>query len=428
MPRTEGLGAIDDERERFINRYRGIREASEQLCRPLATEDYVVQTIPEASPPKWHLAHVTWFFETFLLKAFVPHYRPFHPRFEFMFNSYYNSVGAQWPRSRRGELSRPTVEEVYAYRACVDEAIASLVGAATAADWTEVAWRLLLGMNHEQQHQELLLADLKQNLSLNPLYPAYREDLPAASGRQAPALSWLHFEPAEISVGYSGDGFSFDNERPQHRVLLEDFWLASRPVTNYEFLAFVEEGGYSEPSLWLSDGWSVLQARDWHAPLHWRLIDGQWFEYTLAGLLPLNGHEPVSHVSYFEADAYAAWAGKRLPSEEEWEQAAIGRDIDGNFRENGKLHPEPAEEGRRQPLQLFGDVWEWTRSPYGPYPGYRRGEGAFGEYNGKFMCNQMVVRGGSCVTPRDHFRASYRNFFYPHDRWQFLGIRLAEDA
>ncbi len=428
MPQSEGLRAPDNGRESLVEHYRGVRQSTVELCQPLVTEDYVVQTIPEASPPRWHLAHVTWFFETFLLKPFGTNYRPFHPLFEYLFNSYYNSVGAQWPRPRRGDLSRPTVEEVYAYRTYVDEAIVALLGSAKASEWSEITWRLQLGLNHEQQHQELLLTDVKQNLSLNPLHPAYSEALPEPSRRSAPALSWIGFEGGETRVGYSGGGFAYDNEKPRHRVLLEDFRLASRPITNGEFLAFVEEGGYSEPTLWLSDGWSAVQAHGWNAPLHWQRIDGEWLEYTLAGLRPLNPNEPVSHVSYFEADAYAAWAGKRLPTEQEWEHAASDRKTEGNFRERGRLHPEPAERGKDGLLQLFGDVWEWTRSAYSPYPGYRRGEGAFGEYNGKFMCNQMVVRGGSCATPQEHFRPTYRNFFYPHDRWQFLGIRLAEDA
>lgn len=431
MGTAERAPAGTDERDALAARYRCVRTESEQLCRPLVPEDYVIQTVTEASPAKWHLAHVSWFFETFLLLPFARNYRPFEPLFARLFNSYYDSVGAQWPRARRGQLSRPTVAEVYAYRAHIDEAMARLFAEAPAADWHEVAWRTRLGLNHEQQHQELLLTDLKQNLSLNPLLPAYRCDLPGPAGAAAPPLRWLDIPGGDVFIGDDGNsGFAFDNEGPRHRVWLADFRLASRTVTNAEFLAFIDAGGYREPTLWLSDGWATVQRERWSAPLHWQCHDGQWHEYTLAGLRPLDLEQPVTHVGLYEADAYARWAGRRLPTEAEWEHAAMvaaGEDEAANLRSTGRLQPTSATEGTGL-RQMIGDVWEWTASPYVPYPGYRRGEGAFGEYNGKFTCNQWVVRGGSCVTPDDHIRVGYRNFFYPHDRWQFLGIRLAEDA
>ncbi len=405
-------------------RYGQVRQESERLCRPLAIEDYVIQTTTEASPAKWHLAHTSWFFETFLLTPYLPDYRAFHPQFSRLFNSYYDSVGVQWPRTRRGELSRPTVAEVYQYRAHVDRAMGELL-----AHWpesAEAAQRFEIGLQHEQQHQELILTDLKCNLGLNPLAPAYDKLPEPPEGEPAP-LEWIAYDGGPVTIGMSGEGFAFDNERPAHTTWLQDFRLASRPVTNGEYRAFVEDGGYERPEWWLADGWSTLQRENWRAPLYWRYQDGQWFEFTLGGLHPLADNLPVCHVSYYEADAYARWAGRRLPTEQEWEAAAGSVAIVGNFRESGYLHPQPAPPGEL-PIQLFGDVWEWTASAYTAYPGYRREGGALGEYNGKFMCNQLVARGGSCVTPQEHIRVSYRNFFYPADRWQFLGIRLAEWA
>lgn len=423
-------GAVSDpfaSRAEALARYRRVRERSEALCRPLAVEDYVVQSMDDVSPPKWHLAHVTWFFETFVLKPADAGYRLFHPAYEYLFNSYYNAVGPQYPRPRRGLLSRPTVREVYAYRAQVDAAIARLVADAGREAWRRAAPLLLLGLHHEQQHQELFVYDLKHNFAVNPLKPAYRGDLPV-SNAEAPALEWIEFAGGVREIGHDGAGFAFDNEGPRHRLLLDDFRLASRPVTNGEFLAFIEEGGYGRPELWLADGWVTVLEEGWRAPLYWEERDGAWHVMTMGGLRPLNPHEPVSHVSYYEADAFARWAGKRLPLEAEWEAAAEPLAREGNFVERGYFHPTPAKEGEGGLKQMFGDVWEWTQSPYVPYPGYRPASGAVGEYNGKFMSNQVVLRGGSCATPEDHIRATYRNFFYPHQRWMVAGFRLAEAA
>jgi len=415
--------------------YRRVRRLSEHLCEPLEVEDYVLQTVVETSPPKWHLAHVSWFFETFLLKPFLAGYRPFHPRYDYLFNSYYEQTGAGfWPRPERGLLSRPTVAEVYAYRRHVDEAMTRLIADYDGKEWPVAAERIAIGLSHEQQHQELLVTDIKLNLAYNPLKPAYRADLPTETPREPTALTFTVIDGDIVEIGAAGDGFSYDNESPRHRVLLEDYRLADRLVSNAEWLAFVDDGGYRAPGLWLSDGWVQVQqggprGEGWQAPLYWQQVDGQWHEMTLAGPRPLNPAEPVCHVSYYEAEAFARWAGKRLPTEAEWEHAAAERPVAGNFVDDGRLHPAPARPvDHGGPLQqLFGDCWEWTGSAYLPYPGYRAVDGALGEYNGKFMSGQMVLRGGSCATSRDHVRASYRNFFYPHERWQFKGIRLAED-
>jgi len=406
--------------------FRAVRQDSENLCQPLQIEDYVIQTTPEASPAKWHLAHVTWFYETFILTVFSENYREFHPRFRYLFNSYYEQVGEFFPRPQRGLLSRPTVEEVYRYRAYVDEQMAQLIETASEENWINIADRLVIGLNHEQQHQELLLTDLKYNLAFNPLRPAYRDDLPTASRRSAPTLNWLDYSGGLESIGYQGDGFAYDNESPRHQVYVPPYRLASRLVTNGEYLAFIEADGYKRPELWLSDGWNTLHKMGWQAPSYWEKVDGQWWQMTLGGMRPLAAEDPVCHVSYYEADAFASWQEKRLPTEAEWELAARDLPVKGNLRDSGFLQPIVAD-GDSGLLQMVGDVWEWTQSPYTPYPGYRPQPGALGEYNGKFMCNQMVLRGGSCVTPNDHIRPTYRNFFYPNERWQFNGIRLAED-
>ncbi|MDQ3563549.1 MAG: ergothioneine biosynthesis protein EgtB [Pseudomonadota bacterium] len=415
-----------EEPQALAPRYVVVRRATEELCRPLATEDYGLQAMPDASPPKWHLAHTTWFFETFLLKPFLHAYPVFHPRFEYLFNSYYQTIGAQYPRPERGLLSRPTVAEVYRYRAHVDAAMARLLTEARPADFAEVARRTTLGCHHEQQHQELLLTDIKYNFSLNPLRPAYRADLPEAQRPGPVPLSWIDYQGGMHAVGHAGADFAFDNELPRHSVYLRPYALAARLITCGEYLAFITAGGYRRPDLWLADGWRTACERGWQAPLYWEQIDGRWWQFTLAGMRPVNENEPLCHVSFYEADAYARFLGKRLPSEQEWEVAAAALPIAGNLRDSGYLHPVPAAPGE-SPLQRFGDVWEWTQSAYAPYPGYRPPAGALGEYNGKFMVNQMVLRGGSCATPADHLRATYRNFFYPADRWQFSGIRLAED-
>ena len=426
QPPDQAVGGF---RAALVDDYRRVRALTERLCEPLVVEDYGLQTRVETSPPKWHLAHVSWFYETFLLKPFLPGYHVFHERFDHLFNSYYEQTEAgYWPRPERGLLSRPTVTEVYAYRRHVDEAMERLIGDGAGEHWPAFLERLAIGLNHEQQHQELLVTDIKFNFAYNPLCPAYRADLPVNDSSEPASLDYTDFDGGIVWIGANDEGFGYDNEYPRHRTLLEPYRLANRLVTNGEYRAFVDDGGYRNPALWLSDGWSRIRQDRWQAPLYWRYIDGAWHEMTLAGLRPLNPAEPVCHVSYFEADAFARWANRRLPTEAEWEHAATDRPVVGNFVDNGRLHPAPAVSRAEQPQQLFGDCWEWTASAYLPYPGYRAAAGALGEYNGKFMNGQMVLRGGSCATSRNHARASYRNFFYPHERWQFKGIRLAEDV
>ncbi len=411
-------------REEALEAYRAVRLESEHLCTPLETDDYMLQSIVQTSPPKWHLAHVSWFFDTFLLSEYQTDYEPFDPAFRYLFNSYYEQVGAFHPRPSRGMLSRPTVSDVYRYREWVDEQMRDLIDEVEAEHWTDIALRITIGLNHEQQHQELLLTDIKHNFSVNPLYPAYRDDLPQAEGSALP-MQWHEFESGLCCIGAEPLGFAYDNERPRHNVYLEPFRLANRLVSNGEYLAFIEDQGYERPELWLSDGWATVKKEQWRAPLYWMKEENEWRLFTLGGVRPLNPHEPVCHLSFYEADAYARWAGHRLPTEQEWEIAAAHQPIEGNLRDRGLLHPAAASGDGLQ--QLFGDVWEWSASPYVGYPGYRAPAGALGEYNGKFMSNQMVLRGGSCVTPANHIRATYRNFFYPNERWQFSGLRLAED-
>jgi len=409
-------------------RYRAIRGVTEGLCQPLEIEDYVIQSMPDASPVKWHLAHTTWFFETFVLAAHLPGYRPFHPEFGSLFNSYYNAVGPRWPRPQRGLLSRPTVAEVYRYRAYVDEHVGRLFQPPPAGALEGVTATVLLGLHHEQQHQELLVTDLKHAWSVNPLHPVYLEAIPETG--HSPPCSWLSFPEGVVWNGHEGGGFAFDNESPRHRVFLQRYQLATRLVTNAEYLAFLADGGYDRPELWLSDGWAARQARDWTAPLYWEQQEGEWAVVTLAGLQPLDPAAPVCHVSYYEADAFARWAGGRLPTEAEWETAAAPFAVAGHFLDGGRFQPAacPAVEDRGPLYQLYGDVWQWTASPYLGYPGYQPPTGALGEYNGKFMCNQFVLRGASCATPRSHARLTYRNFFPPDARWQFTGIRLAKEC
>ena len=400
-------------------RYDDVRQRSLTICEPLAVEDHGVQPIVEASPPKWHLAHTTWFFETFLLKPYVPDYRPFHADFEYLFNSYYDGIGQQFPRRERGRLSRPTVSAVLDYRDHVDAAMRGLFGRGDA----DIADRITLGLHHEEQHQELLVTDIKANLGLNPLKPAY-VDGHGTLGGASQDLAFTEYDGGIAQIGAPvGDGFRFDNECPRHRVWIDGFALGNRLVTNREFAEFIADGGYGEPSLWLADGWRWRSERTVGAPMYWRRVDGCWFEYRLDGEHPLAPNAPVTHVSHYEADAYARWAGARLPTEAEWEAAAATQPVDGNFADTHAMHPKPVASGSM--AQLFGDCWEWTSSAYGPYPGFEPLRGALGEYNGKFMSGQMVLRGGSCATPPGHVRASYRNFFYPPDRWQFTGIRLA---
>jgi ergothioneine biosynthesis protein EgtB len=409
----------------LASRFRAIRAATIALAAPLSAEDCTIQSMPDASPVKWHLAHTSWFFETFVLEPYLPGYRPFDAAFRVLFNSYYNAVGAKHPRAERGLLSRPSLADIHAYRAHVDQAVENLL--ARSASEPRSHDLLELGCQHEQQHQELILTDILHLLSRNPLKPAYARAGGAEECAPAPPAQWIAFAGGVVEIGHGGAGFAFDNETPRHRQYLDAFALASRLVTNAEYAAFVADGGYRRPELWLSDGWDWLHANRIAAPLYWE-DDGGWQAFTLHGMLPLEGDAPVCHVSLFEADAYAHWAGARLPTEAEWEIAAAGVPVSGHLVESGALRPRPAVRSDQALAQLFGDVWEWTQSAYAPYPGYHPAAGAIGEYNGKFMCNQYVLRGGSCATPRAHVRASYRNFFPASARWQFSGFRLARDA
>jgi len=411
--------------------FKAVRAESETICEPLEVEDYGIQTMPDVSPPKWHLAHTSWFFETFILKPFATNFKTFDPLFAHLFNSYYEQAGTFHPRPERGLLSRPTVEEVYAYRHYIDQCMLDLLSDEQHPEQTEILRRTEIGLNHEQQHQELMLTDIKHIFAYNPLKPTYKE-LPIAAKARAAEMRW-HEQPAGIyEIGHeidkAGDGFTYDNEFPRHKAYLEPFRIASRLTTNREFLEFSEAGGYKNPALWLSDGWKAVQTQNWSAPLYWENINNNWHEMTLAGLRPLDLDAPVSHVSLYEATAYANWRQARLPTEMEWEVIANDLNIEGNFRDQGYLQPISSNKPSSNTglSQFYGDVWEWTQSSYTPYPGYRAAEGALGEYNGKFMSSQMVLRGGSCFTPQNHIRASYRNFFYPGDRWQVSGIRLAE--
>ena len=408
----------------ICNQYESVRKQSVRICQPLEVEDYLVQPMPDASPPKWHLAHVTWFFETFVLKPFLPGYQPFSIAYEVIFNSYYNGVGEQHPRAKRGLLSRPTVADIFDYRAYVDRHMESLLVGKISP---EVSFRTTLGLHHEQQHQELLFTDLKYNLGHNPLSPMYQKGQPVPDV-QPQTLNFQEFSGGIYQIGVNaGDGFAFDNESPCHDVLIRDFCLSNRLVTNAEFIEFMEDGGYQRPELWLADAWALQRSEEKHyAPLYWQQRKNEYFVYTLAGLAPVNPLEPVCHVSGYEADAFARWKGARLPTEMEWEVAANSQEQTGVFVEDGFFHPLAAYTGELS--GMFGNLWEWTQSSYSPYPGFKSFQGQLGEYNGKFMANQLVLRGGSCVTPRSHIRPSYRNFFYPADRWQFTGIRLANDV
>ena len=397
----------------------------------LTAEDQMVQSMPDASPTKWHLAHTTWFFETFLLKPHLPGYRLFHENFTYLFNSYYKQVGSHPNRAFRGLFSRPSLEEVHAYRKYVDRHMARLME----NSGEDVAKLVMLGLNHEQQHEELIVTDMKHALWSNPLRPPWKDNQPNAEA-SVPPLAWVDFDEGLYSIGYEGDEFSFDNETPRHQVFLNRYSLATRLITNGDYLEFMRDDGYSRPELWLSDGWDTLCAQRWNAPLYWEEREGQWNVFTVNGVQRVVMSEPVCHVSYYEADAFARWAGARLPLESEWEVAAAASKIEGNLLESGKLHRQPLAElasdspvtrsSDRRIRQLFGDVWEWTSSPYTAYPGFAPAAGPLGEYNGKFMSGQMVLRGGSCATPQSHIRATYRNFFPPHARWQFMGIRLAK--
>lgn len=478
----------------FVERFQAVRDRTAWICEPLETEDYVIQTMPDVSPAKWHLGHTTWFFERFILQELQADYRPVNDAFYYLFNSYYNAAGPQHCRPSRGLLSRPTVDAVYEYRQLVEGRMAAFIQQheSELQPGRPLRERLILGLNHEQQHQELMLTDVKHVFSSNPLLPAYRSEpceqsepgrpgpgldgSESGSGRAgSPRAQWVRFEGGLIEAGIAADdtAFHYDSETPRHRVFLKPYALASRPVTSGEFLTFIQDDGYARPELWLSAGWATLQQQGWRHPIYWFRDEhdptrptargtGQWMQYTLGGPRLIDPTEPVCHLSYFEADAFARWAGARLPTEVEWEHAAADVPVEGNFVDSGLLHPQTVSEPGRprhglpglydhrghehdgsgrsrlahpngatpaDSLQsMFGDIWEWTASQYTPYPGFRPLPGALGEYNGKFMCNQFVLRGGSCATSRDHTRATYRNFFAPDARWQFTGLRLAKDA
>ena len=412
--------------ESLYARYRDVRDFSKLLTRDLEAEDCVVQSMPDVSPTKWHLAHTTWFFETFVLKKFVAGYTPAIPEYAFLFNSYYNAAGTMHRRDLRGLISRPTVAESFRYRENVDRHIEGLIGSASDDLLQDLEPIITLGIHHEQQHQELLVTDIKHVFAQNPLHPVFRKRT-EKNAQSTPQMSFIYFDEAIADVGYHGNGFSYDNEGPQHRVLVPNFSLGSRLVTCGEYQRFIDAGGYQRPEFWLSLGWMTLNEQRWEAPLYWEKRDGTWWHFTLSGFRPIDENEPVTHVSYFEADAFANFAGARLPTEFEWERVAQDETIEGNFVESERFHPAPATKAKGL-TQMFGDVWEWTRSAYSPYPGYRAVPGALGEYNGKFMCNQYVLRGGSCATSQSHIRATYRNFFQPEKRWQFTGIRLARDG
>ena len=413
----------------LLDQYRTVRAFSEKICEPLVPEDYVVQSMPDVSPAKWHLAHTSWFYETFLLKPHLAGYTSIHPQYDFLFNSYYNAVGERHCRVKRGVVSRPTVDETYAYRAYVDKYMETLLCEADDAKIGELEPLLTLGLHHEQQHQELMVTDLKYNFFENPLCPVYRPRRDVSVGA-VPETEWIAFGEGVKEIGWEGDGFAFDNETPRHKEYVPAFALGSRLVTNGEYVKFIEDGGYKKPEFWLSEGWGTVQKMGWASPLCWWNQRGTWKEFTLAGMELLDLTAPVCHVSLFEADAYARWAGARLATEAEWEVASETVPLCGNFADSGRFHPAPLDPNEAEPgrlHQMFGDVWEWTRSQYTPYPGYAPPPGALGEYNGKFMCNQFVLRGGSCATSHSHMRATYRNFFPPDARWQFMGIRLAKD-
>lgn len=416
-------------REDLLQFYTSVRGFSEQLAEPLEPEDMVIQTIADVSPTKWHLAHTSWFFETFVLKEAIDGYENPVKEYPYLFNSYYQAAGPMHCRARRGLISRPTVAQVFDYRKQVDKRLIDFLTNASDEDLERWGPLVETGLHHERQHQELMLMDIKHVFGENPLRPVYSETAATGVEPEPGRIRWKHFEGGLYEIGHEGEAFHYDNESPRHKTYLVAYDLANRLVTAGEYLEFIEDGGYERPEFWHSLGWMRIQEEGWHAPLYWEQAGGHWQVFTLGGLRPLDLSTPVCHVSFFEAAAYARWAGARLPEEAEWEVAAREQPIEGNFVENRHLHPRAPQGSDQEPLrQLYGDVWEWTRSSYAPYPGYEAAFGALGEYNGKFMCNQYVLRGGCCASAQDHLRATYRNFFQPDKRWPFSGIRLAKDA
>ncbi|MBU1100098.1 MAG: ergothioneine biosynthesis protein EgtB [Bacteroidetes bacterium] len=415
-------------KEELSNKYLSVRSLTESLCEPLEIEDYVVQSMPDASPIRWHIAHTSWFFETFILKEVLPNYKPLNEIYPFLFNSYYVQAGERFARPDRGLLTRPTVKEVMEYRHYIDRHMLGLIEKTTEEQLEQLTVTFNIGLNHEQQHQELMLTDLKHMFSRNPLYPVYREQ-PLYTPIKPADIHWVEFEESTKEIGSNGSEFFYDNEIPRHKALTLPFAIADRLVTNGEFIEFMESGGYENQILWLSSGYTAVEENNWRSPLYWQKIENEWWNYTLNGFRKVHPDEPVTHISFYEAEAYAHWKGFRLPTEFEWERASEGVEIKGNFVDDSSFHPMGLTiDTIADPLkQFYGTVWEWTCSDYAPYPGYKVPPGAIGEYNGKFMSGQIVLRGGSCATSQNHIRKTYRNFFPHSARWQFMGIRLAKD-
>jgi ergothioneine biosynthesis protein EgtB len=413
------------DKRHLLEQYQKVRAFSKHLVSSLEIEDFVIQPMENASPTKWHLAHTSWFFETFVLEKYQTDFESLHPQYAYFFNSYYLQTGVPFSRANRGLLSRPTVKEVFEYRSYVDEQVRSFIENCSNDLWEEASQVMEIGINHEQQHQELILTDLKYLLAQNPLLPVYKERV-IKSSKSTKDLNWIKFEESIVEIGNEGNEFTYDNEHPLHRTFVQDYSLADRLITNQEYLEFINDGGYERSELWLDEGWSKVRSEEWKAPLYWFKREGEWFNFTLSGARVIEPNEPVTHVSYFEADAFARWKGCRLPTEQEWEHACKDQEIAGNFVDDDNYHPVSVEEESNGLKQMYGDAWEWTQSSYSPYPGYKPLPGALGEYNGKFMANQYVLRGGSCATSRSHIRKTYRNFFHTDARWQFTGIRLAK--
>lgn len=423
----ESISVIDKNKRKLKERFFEIRSFTEKLTAPLETEDYIVQAVEKTSPAKWHLAHTSWFFEAFILKKVKSDYKSLHPQYDYIFNSYYVQTSDPHCRDKRGNLSRPTVKQVFEFRSYINQKMAEFIEMMTEKEMSEWMSVIEIGLHHEQQHQELLLTDLKFMFAQNPIYPIYEERVrPKSEGKSE--LKWVSFEEGVYEVGHAGGQFGYDNEYPLHKTYIHSFKIANRLVTNGEYLEFMKAEGYKNTKWWLDEGFSAVEREDWNSPLYWIIRNGEWHHYTLNGVEPIDLNEPVTHISYFEADAYARWKGFRLPTEQEWEIASKEVPVKGNFVDSQYFHPAPATGENKILNQMYGDVWQWTQSSYSPYPGYEPFPGALGEYNGKFMVNQYVLRGGSCATSKSHFRKTYRNFFHTEARWQFSGIRLATDA